>query len=84
MWIMVFLPAECYTQQTGMDVTLEKGEALVYDEQGMAVPEQVEIHFKTAENPNGDITKFQVQGQLQQRQSSEPVRSALLTPIAWW
>lgn len=64
---LVFLPAECYTQQTGMDVTLEKGEALVYDEQGMAVPEQVEIHFKTAENPNGDITKFQVQGQLQQR-----------------
>ena len=64
--VMTFLPAEVYEQQTGEAVSLEEGEVLVYDEQGMALPDQVEICFRNAENADGPTAQFKVQGRLQE------------------
>lgn len=64
---LLFYPASFHAAQTGQPVTLGQEEVLVYDEQGVALPDQMEICFQTEANPEGDTRHFQIRGHLQEQ-----------------
>lgn len=66
---LVFFPAASYEKWTGETLQLNQKEVMLYDEQGVALSDKMEICFQTSENPDGEITEFQIRGRLQQRPS---------------